>query len=236
MKSTIITRLLVIVFAVIAAFSAGAQGRIDKLVNQLEKKTGVTVTYTENRNPKTKKIVKQSTILNGNSSKDAEALWQAFEAERVNSIKVVKTRNESFVIKFEDKNYVSSYILSVQGGNWSLVISKKSPDGDGFNDLSFDFDFDGCDFSGLSLNSLESLDGLDALEALDGLKSLDIDGNVKVYKDGKLFYESPKTKKSKKSSSKSKSKSTSTSVTSGGKVTQTITTTTDDGNTVTYIM
>lgn len=254
MKTTILSRILAVGIIMLTTLPVMAQGRIDKLVNQLEKKAEVTVTYTENRSPKTKKIVKQSTILSGNNSKDADALWQAFESERENSIKIVKSRNESFIIKFEDKNYSSSYVLSVHGGNWSLVISKKSPGFEDDDSLSFNFDFDGYDFSDLDLERLKSIESLNGLEGLSGLNDLggrlnglEFSGNVKVYdKDGRLIYQTPGMDKqnnsseprSKKSRSKSKSKSTSTSGSCSGSSPRISTTTKviteDDDNVYTY--
>lgn len=239
MKTTILSRIIALGIIMLASLPIMAQGRIDKLVNQLEKKAGVTVTYTENRNPKTKKIVKQSTILSGNNTKDADALWQAFEGERENSVKIVKTRNESFIIKFEDKNYQSSYVLSVHGGNWSLVISKHCPGFEDDSSLSSNFDFSGFDFSDLDLERLETL------EALNSLGTLKLSGDVLVYdKDGNVIYQSQTSDKRNnpdgKRSKKSRSKSTSTSISrsGNGSSVRTVTTNVSDcsgGSAYTYI-
>lgn len=73
------------------------------------------MTYTEHRDPKTKKITKQNTILNGTNKSQADKLWKAFENERQNSVRVTKTRDQSFIIKFQDNKYSSSYVLTVSG-------------------------------------------------------------------------------------------------------------------------
>ncbi len=204
-------RLILSVFLLFAAASVQlfAQDRIDRIVKDLESDANVQVTYTEHRNPKNKSIVKQSTILNGNSKSQAERLWAAFEKERENSVSVTKTRNQSFVIKFVSKKYRSSYVLSVSGSSWSLVISKNPVDGDETSSVDFDFDFSG-------LNALSSLDELNCLGELNQLNGLGdriagcINGNVTVYdNNGNVIFKSDGTKSNEKAKAKkSKSKST----------------------------
>ena len=229
MKANLFSRFFAFALAMTVAMSAAAQAKIDKLVSQLEKRQGVTVTYTETRNPKTKKIVRQNIILNGDNSADARQLWAAFEAERENSVKVVKTGNKSFIIKFQDKKGHSSYVLSVEGSTWSLVLTKMLGDyrdadadmsmelsGYELNDLCFDNDWsvnlDGRDGM-IDLKSLESLEKLKDLECLQNLNLSDLSGNVKIFRNGRLIYQGSDVsddKKSSKSKSKSRSKSTST--------------------------
>lgn len=256
MKATILSRIFAVGIFMLIAWPAMAQGKIDKLVSQLEKKSDVTVTYTENRNPKNKKIVKQSTILSGDNKKDAESLWQAFEAERENSVKVVKTRNESFIISFKDKNYQSSYILNVNGGKWTLVVSKKSPGFDDNDGISFMIpDFDCPNFGELNLDALQGLEALSRLEGLESLRSLEglggrlndlnLSGDVRVYdKDGNLIYQSPDSDKKNSSCSprrkRTRSVSTSTSRSGSGQSRTTTTTRVANGSndnvyTYTYI-
>lgn len=226
MNKHIITVTFAFVLAAVSAFSSFAQARIDRLVKDLEKASDVEVTYTERRDPKTKKLIKQSIILSGNSKKQYEQLWNAFEQERDNSVSVTKTRNRSFVIKFQDKNTHSSYVLSGSGTTWSLVVTKRDPNAsddnysyNGFDFNGFDFDYDGFAFNDLSrLGELEGLDGinLDELNNLDfsglneQLKGLDeringeINGNVTVYdSNGNVIY---KNNSSSSESSKNKTK------------------------------
>lgn len=246
MYTRIITLTVTLIIALLSSFSALGQARIDRLVKEFEKDKDVQVTYTERRDPKTKKLVKQSIILNGNKKAQADKLWDAFEHERANSVSVTKTRDTSFVIKFEDNNTVSSYVLSVSNNNWSLVISKKGHDDDDWP-LSSSY-IRGLDNLCLNLDGLDGLEdldsrlNLDALEALDGLDNLNFDnisGNVTVYdSNGNIIYQSTdnasdgSNKSLKKNKSKSKSKSTSKSTSKNGK-TKTVTTTTVDGRTIT---
>lgn len=246
MYTRIITLAVTLIITLLSSFSVLAQARIDRLVKEFEKERDVQVTYTERRDPKTKKLIKQSIILNGNKKTMADKLWEAFEHERTNSVSVTKTRDSSFVIKFEDNNTVSSYVLSVSNNNWSLVISKKGHEDDDDWPLSSSY-IRGLDDLCLNLDGLDRLENLDsglnieALEALDGLDNLNlnnISGNVTVYdSNGNIIYRSTDNasgrskKDSKKAKSKSKSKSTSKSISKNGK-TKTVTTTTVDGRTV----
>lgn len=223
MKANIISRFFALALAMMVTMSAAAQAKIDKLVSQFEKRQGVTVTYTETRNPKTKKIVRQNIILNGDNSADARQLWAAFEAERENSVKVVKTGNKSFIIKFQDKKGHSSYVLNVEGSTWSLVLTKQLGDyreqgddmslelsGYELNDLCFDNDWS------VNLDGLDGQIDLKCLKSLEKLKDLDFSGNIKVYENGKLIFEGSDfsfDNNSSKTKSKSKSKSKSTSST-----------------------
>lgn len=243
MYTTLSKTIFATIIMICAAVTASAQSKIDKLVGQLEKKSDVQVTYTENRDPQIKKITKQSTILSGHNENDAQKLWRAFEEERSNSVSITKTRNTSFIIKFQDNNYVSSYVLSIgeDRKSWSLVISKKSAKDESSISIWHNDELDRlAEFDLNGLDNLEALKGLERLEDLEGLEALknleklnDLDfpsdfdlssqTSVKVYdNDGNLIYESGSNdhsksvdKKSKKSKArKSSSKSVSISTSS----------------------
>lgn len=253
MNNRFITKTAAIIIAVMTSFASFAQDRIDKEVARLEKDSNVDVTYTERRNPKTKKIERQSIILNGNSKVQAQQLWRAFEAERENSISVTKKRNQSFVMKFEDKKYHSSYVLTVNDSKWSLVITKREPGVDD-SDNGFSYNYSGDCFNDLTFNGhelldnfeqlnnlykLNDLDGLNDLDKLNGLEgksgTVKVNGDVTVYdSNGNVIYRKvgnkskDAAKSEAKKSSKTKSKSTSK--------TRTVTTTSNDGTctTITY--
>lgn len=247
MNKRFITLISAVVFALISSVATIAQDKIDKLVASLEKESNVQVTYTERRNPQTKKIVRQSTILNGNRKQQAEWLWNAFEQERPNSVSVTKTGSKSFVIKFQDKNYISSYVLGVNGTSWSLVITKRGANEDD-DDYSFNYklnDLNGLDLSGLcELSALESLNNLGSKLQIE-LDNAFTSGKFNIYDENgeliindKIVITNPgmkttKPKKSKSDKNKSKSTATSTSVSVGGKrTTRTVTSTEPDGTEV----
>lgn len=246
MKKRFITMIAAAVVAIITSISSLAQAKIDKLVSSLEKDPNVQVTYTERRDPQTKKITRQSVILTGTKKTTGEMLWNAFEQERPNSVSVTKQR-ESFIIKFQDKHYKSSYVLSVNENSWSLVITKRGSDEDG-DDWSWSFNYDlntldGLDFSGLELNDLSQLGSLGTLNDLsdricNGVVIIYDSNGKEVYRNSSASSSSSKSDSSKSDSSdktriktyiKSGSKSSSKS---GTRKTRTVTTTKPDGTVV----
>ena len=244
MKNRFITLIAAAAVAIISSVPSFAQAKIDKLVSSLEKDPEVQVTYTERRDPQTKKIPRQSLILTGTRKFTGETLWNAFEQERPNSVSVTKQR-ESFIIKFQDKNYRSSYVLSLSGKSWSLVITKRGIDEDGDDwSWSYNSDFnslDGLDLSDLDLNSdFSDLSRLGSLGTLNDLDDKISNGSVSVYdNNGNLIYKSSSTSsssksdKSKKAQSQSKSKSVAKSSKINSRKTRTVTTTSSDGTIVT---
>ncbi len=127
MKSLIYERvLLVIAFCFSVNIISSAQKSIDNLVNKYEKDSNVEVTYMENRDPQTKEIVYKTLALKGDDAKKGQELWKAFEAERGNSVNIVKEKKKSFIIKFLDKNGYSTYILTIEKrGSWTLYLRVK---------------------------------------------------------------------------------------------------------------
>ena len=245
MNNHFIAIILAVITAIAASVTSTAQASIDRLVNEFEKDKSVEVTYSEHRNPKTKKIAKQNIVLVGHSNSQAAKLWKAFESERKNSIRVTKNRDQSFIIKFQDSKYSLSYVLNVSESYWQLVVTKRELSENG-DDVSFigDIDLSGLDGLCLNLDALKALDGLDNLNSLESLGELNnlniknINGNVTVYDgDGNVIYQSTKNKakssskaKSRtQSGSKSKSKSSSNSLSrSGNTIVKTVTTTSTD--------
>ena len=148
-------------------------------------------------------------------------------------------------MKFEDKKYHSSYVLTVNDSSWSLVITKREP---GADDNDFSYNYSGDCVNDLTFNGLELLDNFEQLNNLYKLNDLDIlndlegksgsvkvNGNVTVYdSNGNVIYRKvgnkckDAAKSEAKKSVKTKSKSTSK--------TRTVTTTTHDGTstTITY--
>lgn len=124
MKSLIFERvLLVIAFCFSVNIISSAQKSIDNLVNKFEEDSNVEVTYMENRDPQTKEIVYKTLALKGDNAKQGQELWKAFEAERGNSVYIIKDKKKSFIIKFLDKNGYSTYILTIENhGSWKLHL------------------------------------------------------------------------------------------------------------------
>lgn len=152
--------IIAVCLATFCAITGSAQAAIQKIVDQLEKEKDISVTYSERRNPSTKKIVSQSTYLSGRNRADADKLWKAFEDERKNSVSVTKERNSSFIIKFEDKEYTAAYILSItQNNSWTLVISRKQTGSKNSSSLDPEmFDSNITEAEQLAAGIIESID------------------------------------------------------------------------------
>lgn len=107
---------------------ASAQSSINKIVESLEDDKNVeNVLYSEQRNLKTKKVVKSSRIIKFSSDKLAAKLISAFKKERENAISfksVSQPSNTVYEMSFNDgEGNTSKYTLAQQEGNWILSVS-----------------------------------------------------------------------------------------------------------------
>jgi hypothetical protein len=121
------TAIAAVIAAAAMAFPgiSSAQGRIDKMVDYLEKRPDATVTYTEKRSEKKKKLYKISRVIAFSNEDYVPRIRAAFEAERDRTVSAVKNAN-SMVFKFADKNGTSNYIFTVGDGTYTLVQTWES--------------------------------------------------------------------------------------------------------------
>lgn len=115
-----------------------AQSKIDNLIDRYEKKKDVETTYTERRTPK-KQLYKVSKILIFRNQAYYENLMKAFEDERENSVSAVKTSTQ-ITYKFQNKKGTSTYTLTRERPNYTLIMTWRSndvkdDDDDAFNDI-----------------------------------------------------------------------------------------------------
>lgn len=103
-------RNLLILIAVLVGLSASAQGRIDRVIDDLEKKNDVETTYTERRTAKSHKLYRITMILDFKKDEYYNRLAKAFEEERDKSVSAVKTRDQR-TYKFVDNKGTSTYTL-----------------------------------------------------------------------------------------------------------------------------
>jgi len=94
----------------LAGMSVSAQGRIDRVIDDLEKKSDVETTYTERRTAKTHKLYRITIIVNFKKDEYYKRLAKAFEDEREKSVSAVKTRDQH-TYKFVDNKGTSTYTL-----------------------------------------------------------------------------------------------------------------------------
>ena len=114
------------------AISASAQAKIDKYIEDMEKRPDVETTYTERRAPRKKKLVRISRIMNFQNPKYYQQLLKAFEDERDNTVSASKT-DKMMTYRFENNKGTSTYSLTWGQGYsapYTLVMSWRSQDAD----------------------------------------------------------------------------------------------------------
>ena len=128
MARTIISAIALLCIAI----SASAQAKIDKYIEDMEKRPDVETTYTERRAPRKKKLVRISRIMNFQNPKYYQQLIKAFEDERDNTVSASKT-DKMMTYRFENNKGTSTYSLTWGQGYsapYSLVMSWRSQDAD----------------------------------------------------------------------------------------------------------
>ena len=101
MKQILLRVAFAVAFMVSFLFSGHAQSAIEKVVKQLESVKEADITYSERRDPSTKKIIKSSRIITFKSDYYAQRLEEAFEKERENAISSTRGKNY-YLYKFTD--------------------------------------------------------------------------------------------------------------------------------------
>ncbi len=128
MARTIISAIALLCIAI----SASAQAKIDKYIEDMEKRPDVETTYTERRAPRKKKLVRISRIMNFQDPKYYQQLIKAFEDERDNTVSASKT-DKMMTYRFENNKGTSTYSLTWGQGYsapYTLVMSWRSQDAD----------------------------------------------------------------------------------------------------------
>lgn len=122
-----------------AGVAASAQGRIDRVIDDLEKKSDVETTYTERRTAKSHKLYRITMIVYFNKDEYYKRLAKAFEDERDKSISAVKTRDQR-TYKFIDDKGTSTYTLTSNSVIKSWRGVEDSSDDDSSTDVNWNFD------------------------------------------------------------------------------------------------
>ena len=114
-----------------AGISAKAQVNLSKVTEQLRKEQTGSITFSETRDPKTKQVEIQKTIITTSDKKAIQSVLDAIEKDRKDAIKYSVTDNSVFNIKFENKNAYYKYTV-VREPDKIVLIENISYDG---NDL-----------------------------------------------------------------------------------------------------
>lgn len=122
MKQSI--RHIAMTVALVAASSAAtyAQEKIDKLIQELLENNSVEVIFSEQRDPETREITRSSYNLESKDLSIADRIFEAFQAERPNSINYsqVGKEKEIVAIQFLKEGATCSYSLILDKKSWML--------------------------------------------------------------------------------------------------------------------
>lgn len=133
---TLYLGILVCLYMLVAT-DAAAQGRIDRVISELENKPDVETTYTERRTAKKHKLYRITTILTFKKDDYYNRAARAFESERSESVSAVKSTDMRKYM-FENDKGSSTYILSRSNGVYTLVKKWRSDkDDEGDDDSAY---------------------------------------------------------------------------------------------------
>lgn len=156
-------RLLITAIMMIGiSLSASAQDKIDRVIEQLERTDGVSVTYTEKRNPKTKKTYKSSKVITFTDVTMANRLMKAMKEERENAIEISQVNKSINMLKFGDNDTYTKYTLINDGKSWTITVVLRALKHYPADQLGM-----------INLNDFNSLQSLESLESLEGLEGFD---------------------------------------------------------------
>lgn len=129
-------RIYLAVLLAAVTFAAGAQSRIDRVLNDLEKQADVETTYSERRTMKKHELYRTTTMMTFTRQEYYNKLAKAFEEERSNAVSAIKNSGQR-TYRFEDKKSQSSYTLTSSDGKYTVVKSwsLKDVDDEAYNDL-----------------------------------------------------------------------------------------------------
>lgn len=120
MKQTFIRILLALTLAVVCSNISSAQTAIERIVKQIEQDGSTTMTYTEQRDPNTKKVISSNRVYTLQNKQLMKSLKDAFEQERENTVRATYTNNVIVYI-FPDG---SKYCLSnIHTSVYTLIIN-----------------------------------------------------------------------------------------------------------------
>lgn len=149
-----ITRILMFAAFVLALSStAMGQSKIQGIVNSISN-DNPDITYSEKRDPKTKRITRSSLYLESKDQSLFNRLYKAIQSERANSVSYNQYGKDNLKIVFEQDGLSLTYgLYREKNGKWTLMCTTKPLDH-------------------ASLDSLKKLEGLSGLSDLSRLSDL----------------------------------------------------------------
>lgn len=112
---------------VVTAMQASAQKKIDDIIQNILDNKQYDVTYSERRDPQSRKIVESSHIINSSDRNLFKKLRQAFQDERKQSVNYSQVGNDIISITFVDGSTTSTYsLIRDDDDSWMLSANKQS--------------------------------------------------------------------------------------------------------------
>ena len=154
--------ILIAIVATCATLSASAQSLIESVIAQIEKSKGVMVTYTEKRDPKTKKPYKSTKIITLSDKNLIQKLQQALKKDEPNAVEITRVNNNFSTLKFIENNIKSEYSVSKTvddgpwDGTWTIIVTKKSTNTDYKVISGNGFSIDLSSLEGLGLGDIDT--------------------------------------------------------------------------------
>lgn len=161
--------IFLVVAIVCSAIGASAQSNIEKAVAKIEKAKGVNVTYTEKRNPKTKKPYKSDKVINISDKNLIQDLQRAFEKDEPNAVEITRVNNNFSTLTFIENNVKTEYSISKRKDSWTIIITKRTT-----KSVSKRPSISTIDDYEIDLSSIEELLNDIDFTALDDYKNIDL--------------------------------------------------------------
>lgn len=112
---------------VLTAMQASAQKKIDDIIQNILDNKQYDVTYSERRDPQSRKIVESSHIINSSDRNLFKKLRQAFQDERKQSVNYSQVGNDIITITFVEGSTTSTYsLIRDDDESWMLSANKQS--------------------------------------------------------------------------------------------------------------
>lgn len=123
--------IFIAIAAACATLSVSAQSHIESVITQMENSKGATVTYTEKRDPKTKKPYKSTKVITISDKNLIQKLQQALKRDEPNAVEIIRVNDNFSTLKFIDNGIKSEYSVSKTvddgpwDGSWTIIITKR---------------------------------------------------------------------------------------------------------------
>lgn len=119
--------ILVLIMMSVGVSTISAQQKINKVIREIERISGVNIIYSEKRNPQTRKLELISESITFYHGDMAAKLIKAFEAERENAVTYKTIDKSVYSITFADDSEKNTYEINfyLSSGTYFVSIKKR---------------------------------------------------------------------------------------------------------------